>query len=352
MLECKHLQILSLIFALGVVSPSCSEAGDIASDAQTRHVASDVRPEVRLAQSGDPEAQANLGYNFLVGDGGFDRNIEMAVYWLSLAADQGVARAQNNLGILYRVGNGVEKDQQRALQLFEAAAEQGEMNAQTNLAGMYERGEGVAPDMAQAVRWYRAAALAGNPSAQRLLGGIYQDALGVPRDCEAAMHWFAQATAGGDDYALIEIADSHRLGNCVEADADEAARWYRRAALAGEPVAPVALYNLAVLLVSGETQAVANETAPDLYFRSACAGYGHAEFALGALFATGTEVPMSLYVSEQWLKIASEDQSVSAARRASLALADVLRRLDEAQRTGASEDQASGVRLAPQDCPE
>ena len=53
-----------------------------------------------------------------------------------------VADAQNNLALMYVQGRGVPKDVMKAFKLFRLAAEQGHATAQYNLGVMYEKGEG------------------------------------------------------------------------------------------------------------------------------------------------------------------------------------------------------------------
>ena len=49
--------------------------------------------------------------------------------WFRLAAEQGNAVAQNNIGLNYVRGKGVVKDYSEAKKWFQLAAEQGEPNA-------------------------------------------------------------------------------------------------------------------------------------------------------------------------------------------------------------------------------
>ena len=53
------------------------------------------------------------------------------------------------------------------------AAEQGNANAQNNLGEAYYNGEGVAKDTKEAVRWFRMAADQGDADAQNNLGVAY-----------------------------------------------------------------------------------------------------------------------------------------------------------------------------------
>jgi TPR repeat protein len=72
--------------------------------------------------------------------------------WLPLA-EQGDAKAQNNLGFLYNFGRGVAQDYAEAAKWYRLAAEQGNANAQYNLGVFYEQGRGVSQDTAAATKW-------------------------------------------------------------------------------------------------------------------------------------------------------------------------------------------------------
>ena len=65
----------------------------------------------------------------------------------------GHARAQNNLGIRYRNGEGVKRDYAKAVKWFRKAAEQGHVDAQNSLAVRYKHGQGVPKDMVQCLAW-------------------------------------------------------------------------------------------------------------------------------------------------------------------------------------------------------
>jgi TPR repeat protein len=62
--------------------------------------------------------------------------------WAPLA-EQGDARSQYNLGLLYENGRGVPKDYKQAFAWYRKAADQGYANAQFNLGVMYANGQGV-----------------------------------------------------------------------------------------------------------------------------------------------------------------------------------------------------------------
>jgi TPR repeat protein len=81
--------------------------------------------------------------------------------WRPLA-DQGVAAAQFNLGLLYLDGHGVPQDPAEAVKWFKRAADQDYTEAQHNLGAMYGAGDGVKRDYVQAYKWLNICAAKGN----------------------------------------------------------------------------------------------------------------------------------------------------------------------------------------------
>jgi TPR repeat protein len=77
---------------------------------------------------------------------------------LKKRAAQGDAEAQNNLGVMYRKGQGVPQDYAEAAKWYRQPAAQGDAKAQLNLGIMYAKGRGVAHDDVQAYTWFDLAA--------------------------------------------------------------------------------------------------------------------------------------------------------------------------------------------------
>jgi TPR repeat protein len=98
--------------------------------------------------------------------------------WKPLA-EQGDARAQYNLGLMYAKGMGATQDYAEAVKWYRKAVEQGHASAQYNLGVMYRDGEGVTQDYAEAVKWFRKAADQEHAKAQYNLGAMYRDGNGV-----------------------------------------------------------------------------------------------------------------------------------------------------------------------------
>src|SRR5258706_4627272 len=86
-------------------------------------------------------------------------------------------------------------DYMTAQLLWRPLAEQGVARAQNNLGVMYESGKGVPQDLNEAVKWYRLAAEQGYAGAQNNLGLIYALGRGAPRDPVLAYMWFSLAAS-------------------------------------------------------------------------------------------------------------------------------------------------------------
>ena len=96
--------------------------------------------------------------------------------WKNLAS-KGHSKSQYKLGVLYRLGYGVEKDLDKAFQWFQRAAQQNHGYAQYNLAMMYLKGWGTPRDTNEAEKWFRKAAAHDIKLAQEKLNNLITDSL-------------------------------------------------------------------------------------------------------------------------------------------------------------------------------
>jgi TPR repeat protein len=107
--------------------------------------------------------------------------------------------------VAYYEGKGVPQDHTDAVKWWRLAADQGHANAQSNLGGMYKNGRGVPQDHTEAVNLFRLAADQGNAVAQCILGSIYLAGEGVPQDFTKAAHLFKLAADQGDADAITYL---------------------------------------------------------------------------------------------------------------------------------------------------
>jgi len=91
---------------------------------------------------------------------------EEAMEELIPAAISGNAEAEELIGVMYALGLGVERDDQRAFEWYLRAAMKGHAGAQSGVGWYYEVGRGMpAPDLVRAYMWYVLSAIGGDPDA-------------------------------------------------------------------------------------------------------------------------------------------------------------------------------------------
>src|SRR2546426_1549036 len=164
-----HMHYVKLIFTLmlAVLVGACGEStapSSAKNEAESTTEQSFVESKKR-ADSGDADAQVNLGLLYAKGEG-VPQDFAQARQWYEKAATQGNAQAQVNLGEMYARSEGVPQDYDKAMEWFQKAAAQGDADGQVRLGRMYAKGEGVPKDAAKAVEWYQKAAVQGDEAAQ------------------------------------------------------------------------------------------------------------------------------------------------------------------------------------------
>ncbi|MGD8595171.1 MAG: tetratricopeptide repeat protein, partial [Gammaproteobacteria bacterium] len=169
-------------------------------------------------------------------DAARQRDYEYALESWETLAKKGHADSQYRLGVMYRLGTGVEKDLEKAFQWFQRAAEQGHPQAQYNLGMMYLKGWGVDRNLEEAEKWFSQAAaqdveLAKKRLTQRLgdsLSTIAPDIMTPKKDKEPVdindlLRWAASEgrTAGVRDLlklgAEVNSLDKHDRSALMEA---------------------------------------------------------------------------------------------------------------------------------------
>lgn len=88
-------------------------------------------------------------------------------------------------------------DYKTSVKEFKLAAKQGHALAQYNLGVIYANGEGVLKRPKTAAKWYALAADQGNALAQYFLGAMYANGDGVLENHETSEKWYALAAGQG-----------------------------------------------------------------------------------------------------------------------------------------------------------
>ena len=167
--------------------------------------------------SGNGAADYALAVKYMRGDG-VQKDEAKAMSYLTKAVEAGNPNAQLGLGYYYLKGTGgIQKDPVKALNLFTQAAEQGNPDAQYNVGLAYVRGEGVVKDLAQAYTWFEKAAYQDDAGAQYNVGVMSINGEGRAVDPLVAYVWFRLANdkqyngaKEGMDVAMASMNDEQK----------------------------------------------------------------------------------------------------------------------------------------------
>ena len=237
-----------------------------------------------------------------------------ALRYLRPAADANSPVAQYMLATMFRDGQRVPPDPNRAKTLFEKAANAGHLGAAFELGLAYRDGHGVPSDPAQALTLLRKAATGGYDWAQYELGRLLASGAATGRpDPAAALDWWRRAAEKGNGHAAAAAGIMLKNGDGVIISTEEASRWLRLAVIQGQVEAE---RPLAELLLSVGEGVEAEAEAAKLLERSALRQDGQAALMLGEIHARGQGSIADPALAAYWLAAAHAIQDGTAGRAA------------------------------------
>ena len=121
------------------------------------------------------------------------RDYKTALYYLSLFAANGDAKANYNLGIMYRDGLGVKKDDVQSLIHFIEAAENRHMLGNYAVGLAFLTGKGSDIDVETGIHYLTEAALLGHAISPVEIGSLYFRGRIVEKNFVAAHFWWSLA---------------------------------------------------------------------------------------------------------------------------------------------------------------
>ena len=226
-------------------------------------------------------------------------------------AEKGEAAAQNELGLMYDLGQGVAQDYAEAVKWLRKAAEQGRPGAQLLLGLHCQNGDGIRQDYAEAVKWLRKAAEQGGAEAQYNLGVCYFRGHGVLQDYAEAVKWYRKAAEQGDPMAQYNLGVCCFHGQGVPQDYAEAVKWYRKAA--GQDVL-AAEYNLGLCYHNGQGIAQDYAEAVKWFHKAAEQGDAAAQYDLGFMYGEGQGMAKDYVEAYKWYNLAATQNETNAIR--------------------------------------
>ena len=121
------------------------------------------------------------------------RDYKTALYYLSFFAANGDTKANYNLGIMFREGLGVKKDDVQSLAHFIEAAENGHMLGNYAVGRAFLTGKVSDIDAKAAIHYLTEAALLGHAISPVEIGGLYFRGRLVEKDFVSAHFWWSLA---------------------------------------------------------------------------------------------------------------------------------------------------------------
>lgn len=152
----------------------------------------DIQQLIKKAEQGDAKAQNDLGVYYL--EQGYHEYGDQAFYWLSKSAKQNFAQGQYNLGVFY---DKFKNQYYKAFDWYFKSAHQGNPLAQFELATAYQYGWVVEQNDKKSFEWSEKLAKGGYAPAQSTVAFSYLKGVGVEQNILSALKWFKISCQNG-----------------------------------------------------------------------------------------------------------------------------------------------------------
>lgn len=289
----------------------------------------------RAAELGNSAAAFNLGLMYKNGEG-TEKDRNQALMWARKAAEQGVAKADVLVERLERtiseqVSPELEPIQKKmaddlnyagtmayaerhyteAIEKFTDAVGFGSADAAYHLAQMYQNGEGVERDYVEALKWAEKAADLGYPEIEALI-----DALNEQKKYAGEMVQYTKAAEQGDPLAAHNLGMMHESGKGTAEDKAEALKWYEKAADLGSSAEEECTENLKrQIAFEAGGRALKEKNYPEAlaqYTRAAEWGHLAAQFNVGLMYDYGKGTAEDKAKALFWYEKAAEQGDADA----------------------------------------
>lgn len=158
----------------------------------------DIETIKNLAENDDASAQNNLGIAYMTGDG-VELNEQKGAYWFHRASTQGNSEAMANLGMCVLLGKGLEKDVGAALYILESAFLRGAPNIIANIFRAIQNKELHIEEIISLANQK-------NSQAECVLGLCYDHGICLDEDHQKAQELFASSLEKDNPVALWILA--------------------------------------------------------------------------------------------------------------------------------------------------
>ncbi|GBC18514.2 kinase-like domain-containing protein [Rhizophagus irregularis DAOM 181602=DAOM 197198] len=269
-----------------------------------------------------------------------NQTVDILINWL--IKNQSIIQYVWFLGLLYYYEIEVNKDDNKAFELFFKAANDNYSIAQVYLAKCYNDGYGTQQNKNLAFNWYQRAVENKSIIGQFYLGYCYEFSIGTEKNETKSIEWYQKATKNGNGTAKLYLANCYKLGNGdrgtkikfhkliyfeglrriginnyfgtgTKQNYEKAFNYFQRAATNGNKFAQ---YDLGNCFKNGEGVTKDERKAFELYHKSAEQGCKNAQYQLGNCYNEGIGIDINKMNAFELYKIAAERENHIAYNKA------------------------------------
>lgn len=186
------------------------------------------------SEQGDAYATGRLALLYRDGEG-VPEDAQRANELLHRAAEGGDAASQYHLGLDLLIGLSVEANRDMALAWLRKSADQGHGEAQVSLAYQLLTSDAGSYEPKEVLEWAEQGADRKDPLAYAILGIVYFEGIGVTQDISAAQQWHQRAANGGVGESSYWVATQLFVGELYSRDLGTARHYATLAVDAGHP---------------------------------------------------------------------------------------------------------------------
>ena len=255
-----------------------------------------------LAERGNSRAQFALA-KILLDD---ERGREEALNWFIKSSDLGNKMASHNIGMMYKDGNGVDKDIREAVKWFVKAAQQDNVESQTILWQIHnssEFDEDLNEELKDVIKHWSSSAEKGNAFAQRNFAWKLLLGVELEQNASTAFELFLRAAEAGDSSARLQIGIMYKDGIGTDINIVEALKWLECSA---EQKNYVAIGTMARMFLNGEGVEKNQKKAFILYKEVADSGNSFARNQVGMMYKNGIGTEKDIDLAKKYLKLSAE----------------------------------------------
>lgn len=216
---------------------------------------------LKSSKEGSKFAQYSLGNLYYYGNG-VEKDLSQAFYWYMKSAEQGQPYAAYAAAQMYNKGEYVSKNESQAQRYYKQALigflkQEADNCADDNLyykiGIMYKNGQGAQKDMIKAIDYFKRSAELNNMNAKRTLALEYLSGEHLEQDIDKGLTMLTECADRGDMLSCYKLGKIYLKGEIVYKDSDMAENYFLKAA---EEENEYALYSLGKLYLEEEKYSI------------------------------------------------------------------------------------------------